>query len=254
VLDVEQELTALGAAIEWPATPDLRGRVLPKYGEVVVLPIYRAHGRGVPRWALVAAAAILIVITLAFTWLGLHTVVYRVPRLPTPPAHSPGKLGSNLDLGTPTTVDGAQGKVSWKIALPPSLGAPDAVYLKLPPAGPSQGEVTLVYAQRPGIDVSGQTGVAVLVTEARGSVSEIFFQKMLGPDSTLEPVTVNGHSGYWISGHPHDFVFRDASGNFYTDQMRLATNTLIFDDNGTIVRIEGDLTKAQALAIASSIA
>ena len=30
-------------------------------------------------------------------------------------------------------------------------------------------------------------------------------------------------------------------------------NTLIFDDNGILVRIEGDLTKAQALEIANSL-
>jgi hypothetical protein len=35
--------------------------------------------------------------------------------------------------------------------------------------------------------------------------------------------------------------------------MRLATNTLIFDNGGTVVRIEGDLTKAQALEIAKSL-
>jgi hypothetical protein len=35
--------------------------------------------------------------------------------------------------------------------------------------------------------------------------------------------------------------------------MRLATNTLIFDNRGTIVRIEGDMTQAQALRIANSM-
>jgi hypothetical protein len=66
-------------------------------------------------------------------------------------------------------------------------------------------------------------------------------------------VTVNGHKGYWISGKPHAFFFTDAAGNFRDETLRLATNTLIFDDNGTIVRIEGDLTKAQALEIATSL-
>ena len=115
------------------------------------------------------------------------------------------------------------------------------------------GEVTLVYGQSPEIKVSGQTGVAVLVTEARGQINENFFQKTLGPDSTLERVSVGGHIGYWIAGHPHDFVFTDANGNFQDDALRLATNTLIFDHNGTIVRIEGDMTRAQALQIAGSI-
>jgi hypothetical protein len=92
----------------------------------------------------------------------------------------------------------------------------------------------------------------VLVTEARGSINENLFGKILGPDTKIEQVTVNGHPGYWISGHPHDFAFTDANGGFYSEQMRLATNTLIFNDNGTVVRIEGDMTKAQALQIGSA--
>ena len=128
-----------------------------------------------------------------------------------------------------------------------------AVYVKLPPSGPSGGEVSLVYTERPGIKLSGLTGVAVLVTEARGKVDETFFQKMLGPYATVEQVAVNGHAGYWISGSPHDVAFTDADGHFYSESLRLATNTLLVDDNGTIVRIEGDLTKAQALQIAASM-
>src|SRR5438270_500599 len=93
----------------------------------------------------------------------------------------------------------------------------------------------------------------VLVTEARGQTNEIYFQKMLGGDATIEPVTVKGHSGYWIAGRPHNFAFTDADGNVYSDTLRLATNTLIFDDSGMIVRIEGDMTKSQALQIAASL-
>jgi hypothetical protein len=143
--------------------------------------------------------------------------------------------------------------VSWTITVPKSLGNPDEVYLQQPPTGPSQGEVTLVYSARPGIPVSGQTGVSVLITEARGAVDKNFFGKMLGADTTLQEVTVNGHPGYWIAGKPHAFVFIDSSGQTRYETMRLATNTLIFDNGGTVVRIEGDLTKAQALEIARSL-
>ena len=125
--------------------------------------------------------------------------------------------------------------------------------MKEPPDGPSGGEVTLVYAQRPDFRVSGQTGVSVLVTEARGKVNEVFFQKMLGPGVTIEDVTVKGRPGYWISGSPHDFVFADANGDAHYERLRLATNTLIFDDNGTVIRIEGDMTKSQALELAGSL-
>jgi len=184
------------------------------------------------------------------SWLNLHTIITRVNQLPTPSPQPSGPLGKRLGLGEPTTLDNAQAKVTWKIVVPASLGRPDEVYFL---DGPPQGEVTLVYKSRPGLNASGQTGVAVLVTEVNGKVNSNFFGKMLGPDTTLEEVTVNGHQGYWISGKPHAFFFTDAAGNFRDETLRLATNTLIFDDNGTIIRIEGDLTKAQALEIATSL-
>lgn len=252
--DLEQQLTALAGAIEWPPSPRLK---VP-----FPLPARRPRLTWVRPLAYAAAAAFLIAATLlAYTptreaiasWVNLHVIVHRVQQLPTPSPRPSGPLGQRLDLGTQTTIAQAQSGVSWRIGVPSSLGQPDEVYLKRPPAGPSGGEVTLVYAQRADIPVSGLTGVSVLVTEARGAVNENFFQKILGPDATVEPITVRGHAGYWISGHPHAFAFTDANGNFYEDSLRLATNTLIFDDNGTIVRIEGDMTRAQALEIANSI-
>ena len=144
--------------------------------------------------------------------------------------------------------------MKWAVLVPSSLGQPDEVYLQPPQAGPPQGEVTLVYSTRPGIPVSGQTGVAVLITEARGAVNSQFFGKMFGPDTTIEPVTVAGHQGYWIAGAPHEFFFTDVNGNIRNETLRLATNTLLIDEGGTIVRIEGDLTKAQVLEIAASLA
>jgi hypothetical protein len=259
--ELEDQLTALAAAIDWPPTPRLRASRQFLLGQSPLPGPPRRAGRGNFRWALAAAAAFLIVATLlAYTpsreaiagWINLHVTIHRVQNPPTPSPLPPGHLGDNLDLGTPVTLEEARGSTAWKITVPSSLGQPDAVYVKPPPSGPSQGEVTLVYAHRPDIPVSGQTGVAVLVTEARGKVNEIFFQKMLGPGSTIEQVNVGGHAGFWIAGHPHDFVFTDADGKVYGETMRLATNTLIFDNNGTIVRIEGDMTKAQALAIATS--
>jgi hypothetical protein len=252
VPELEDQLLSLGDSIVWPATPNLRVAV----GPTLTLLSKRGGERvtqRVPRWVLAAAALLLVVLLLAFTWLNLHTLIYRVPNPPTPTQHSPGVLGSNLDLGKATSLTDAQAQLQWKVVVPPGLGKPNAVYVKLPPSGPSGGEVTLVYAAAPGVNVSGQTGVAVLVTEARGTVNEIYFEKMIGPGATVEQVTVHGHSGYWISGHPHDFLFVSADGTVHDDAMRLATNTLILDDGGTIVRIEGDMTKAQALQIAGSI-
>jgi hypothetical protein len=259
VPELEEQLVALGAELAWPPTPDLAARVSSRItARVVVLrgPWYQS------RWA-IAAAAVVIALTalLAYNptreaiadWVNVHVLFQRVNVLPTPSPQPPGPLGERLGLGGRTTLAGAQKTVTWPVMIPARLGSPDEVYLQLPPDGPSLGEVTLVYSTRPGIPVSGETGVAVLITEARGGINEQFFGKMLGSDATLEAVTVAGHHGYWVSGSPHRFVFLDANGNFRDETMRLATNTLILDEGGTVVRIEGNLTKAQAMEIAASL-
>jgi hypothetical protein len=147
----------------------------------------------------------------------------------------------------------ARAAVSWQVLVPTLLGDPDEVYFEPPPDGPAGGGVTLVYASRPGIPASNLTGVAVLVTEVEGRITSDSFGKTLGEGAKLEGVSVAGHPGYWISGTPHVFFFIDAAGNVRYETLRLATNTLLVDEGGTIVRIEGDLTKAQALSIAASL-
>ena len=253
--ELDQRLSELAAAIEWPATPQLASRVRHRVAQP--RPAWYQS-----RWAMAAAAVVIAAGALFVytpsrdaiaSWVNLHVVIQFTQHPPTPSPQPPGPIGRRLGLGEQTTLEGARAHVAWNIVVPSSLGTPDEVYLQPSPIGPPQGEVTLVYTTRPGIPASAQTGVAVLLTEVRGSVDENFFGKMLGPGTTLQNVTVNGQAGYWISGSPHEFFFLDADGNLRNETMRLATNTLIFDDHGTIVRIEGNLTYAQALQIAESL-
>lgn len=261
--DLERQLAALATEIDWPGTPGLSSRVAARIAE-------DAHPRGPARlrpstgrrWALAAAAMILAAAALfAYSpsreaiagWLNLHTFIQRVPHLATPTPQPSGPLGSRLGLGHQTTLDQARRSVAWHVIVPSSLGAPDEVYIQDPTQGPPDGEVTLVFRARPGIPVASQTGVGVLVTEARGTIDQNFFGKILGPDTTLEAVTVSGRQGWWIAGAPHQFFFTDSGGNFRSETLRLATNTLLLDEGGTVIRIEGNLTKAQALEIAASL-
>ena len=263
--ELEQQLTALGTALDWPPTPEIH---LPARRGGRAPLAARGWGGAVgssyrSKWVLAAAASIVIAAAglLAFppsreaiaNWINVHTIFQEVPQLATPTPQPPGPLGQRLGLGGLTTLPDAQKHISWHIGVPSTLGPPDEVYLQPPPDAPAQGEVTLVYATRPGIPIAGQTGVSVLVTEARGAVDQNFFGKMIGPGTTLEAVTVAGHQGYWISGPLNEFFFTDANGNFRNETVRLAANTLILDYGGTVIRIEGNLTKAQALEIAASL-
>jgi len=261
---LEARLTALGRDLDWPATPKLSRAVAARIAPAADLRRRRETAAGhwyQRRWALAAAIVLALVAVFAYTpsrdaiasWLNLHTRFQQVPQLPTPSPLPPGPLGTRLGLGTQTTLSSAKGAVKWQVLAPSSLGQPDEIYLQVPPFGPSQGEITLVYSGRPGIPTSGHTGVGVLITEARGGVNAQFFGKTFGPGTTIEAVTVSGHQGYWISGTPHDLFLIDSDGNTRDETLRLATNTLLIDEGGTIIRIEGDLTKDQALQIAASL-
>jgi len=258
VPDLEQQLTELGESIAWPQTPPhLWGGVSRRLteGRRPRLALWRWNSR----WALAAVAVLLILATLlAYTpsrnaiahWVIDRVGITRVQQLPTPSPLPSGTLGNQLGLGIPTTLEQAQRQVRWKITVPSALGEPDAVYVRILPEG---GEVSLVYGHVAGIPVAGETGVAVLVTEVQGRVRQDYFEKMIGPNTTIEDVVVDGHAGYWVSGSPHIFMFEDATGQAFPDTLRLATNTLVFSDGGTIIRIEAYTSKERAIQIAGSL-
>jgi hypothetical protein len=252
---LERQLTDLGQALEWPLAPNLAPRVR----EAI-----RPRRPWIEsRWAIAAAAAIAILAALLAyppsrdtiaDWLNLRTRFQTLPQPVTTPSPLPaGPIGERIGLSGLTTLPAAQAAVKWQVLLPQSLGQPDEVYLEGPPTGPAYSEVTLVYGPRPGIPASAQTGVGVLVTEVLGRVTSDSFGKIVGEGTKIEAVSVSGHSGYWISGAPHIFYFIDETGAVRYETLRLATNTLIIDEGGAIVRIEGDLTKNQALKIAASL-
>ena len=253
---LEQQLSRLGAELEWPATPNLAPAIRLRMNA----PRRQWFEN---RWALAAAAAILVLAALVAyppgrdaiaNWIDVHTSFKIVPHLSTPTPQSPGPLGQRLGLGSRTTLAQSRTALTWQVLVPASLGQPDEVYLQPPPDAPSDGEVTLVYAARAGLPAAGETGVGALITEARGSINSEFFGKIIGPGTTIEPVTTSGGSGYWIAGAPHAFVFVDRAGEVRYETLRLATNTLLINKGGTVIRIEGNLTKAQALEIAASLA
>ena len=254
LIELEQQLSRLGAALEWPATPNLT--------PVVRLKIATSPPRFDSRWAIAAAAILAVASLIAYApsrdaiagWINVHTFFRTVPHLATPTPLPPGPLGRRLGLGSPTTLSQARAALEWSVLVPASLGPPDEVYLQPPSDAPSGGEVTLVYADRSGLPAAGETGVGVLLTEARGSLNSNYFGKTIGPGTTIQQVSVDGSSGYWIAGAPHIFGFTDSAGDVRFETLRLATNTLLLDIGGSVVRIEGNLTKDQALAIAATLA
>jgi hypothetical protein len=254
--DLHAELTAL--TVEWPATPDLAGAVAERLerGEGAAKPDRRR--RRLPRWRLslaygLAALAAAFAVTMAASpdarsavleWLGLKSVKIE-RREPVAPQPSPGALGSGLGLGTPVTLAEARERSPFlRVPEAQGLGDPDAIYL----GGKS---VALVYGERAGYARAGTTGAALLVQEFPARVGQ-FIEKAVGQAARLERLRVDGAPAYFITGS-HGFAY-DSNGSADFEDQRLAGNTLLVERaDGLLIRVEGEISRDRAVAVARSV-
>jgi hypothetical protein len=236
--ELEHALRQLGATIEFPEPPDLATRVRDRLGE--------APDRGwAPRRLVAVALAVLVVAvaavlavpparTAVLEWLGIKGVsVTRVETLPEVGVLRPGDLGARVTLAE------ARERAPWIVE--PRLeevGPPDEVYFSTDVPGD---QVTFVWGTA--------TGARLLMTQSPG---EAFADKMLAPGTDAEQTDVDGKLGIWFSGEPHVFIYRDERGQIREETSRLARNTLLWQDGQLTIRIEGDLSRDEALEIARS--
>lgn len=168
------------------------------------------------------------------------------------PTGTPALPGAGLQLGAPVTLTQARAAVRYAVLAPTAaaLGEPDAIYLDQTVPG---GAISFVYGPRPGLPASAQTGVGLVLTEFPGDIEPGFFGKTIGPDTRLTPTTVNGAPGWWLEGQPHLFYYRDATGRVRDSQLRLAGNTLLWEQGSLTVRIEAAVSLDEALRIATTV-
>jgi hypothetical protein len=240
--DLELALVQLGRELRYPETPDLAPAVRAR------LAAGRPSQRRVPRRALVLAFAALAVIVAAamavpqsraaiLEFFGLRGVtIERVERLPEVNPQAP------LVLGEEVTLEEAQASARFPILVPEELGEPDAVYFSSIPVG---GMVSLVYGDR--------EDPRALFTQFRGSVQEVAIMKKAVADTDVRDVFVGTSPGFWLSGAPHVFRFIDANGEFSEENVRLAGNVLLWERGGLTLRLEADVSQAEAIEIGRSV-
>jgi hypothetical protein len=258
--ELGRALVDLGARLDYPRMPALAVQVRhrlerelepPSVREVLrpYRPLRRSVTIAVLGLLLVAGAATAALFRIRGVEIRIRSTPTAVPsRSPTTEA-SPD-LGRTLSLGERVTLREARQAVSFRVRLPslPELGSPDEVYID---DEPSSGRVTAVYAPRPGLARTSATDVGLLVTEFRARFDEEFVIKEAGPGTRVEQVSVGGAPGYWVEGEPHTVVYVDDRG-LNSDTLRLAGNTLLWERNGVTFRLEADISKGEALRIATS--
>jgi len=163
-------------------------------------------------------------------------------------------VGRRLGLGEPVSLAAARERLAFPPLIPTlaELVQPDEVYATTEIPG---GRLTLLYRPRPTLPEVGTTGAAVLITQMRGTVDpNVALAKQLGPNTRLEQVVVNGGRGYWIDGQAHMVFFLDANGVLHDETLRLAGNTLLWEQGELTLRMELGGNKEAALRIAASLA
>jgi hypothetical protein len=270
--ELARSLRGLGDELDYPAGAGIASAVRARLDEAASVPSWQqrlarwirptAGARGRRAWQPVAAAIALVLTVfigslVAFPtvretvadWLGLRGIgITIVPSLsPLPTRHGA------LALGAPMSLEQARATVDWPILVPddPALGPPDEVYVDRTVLG--GGAVSLVWSARPGYPAASTTGAGLLITELKARIDERYFQKVLGPGTTVERVHVGAAPGYWISGEPHELIVVDARGDAVFQQVRLAGDVLMWEAGDVTVRVESALTRDDAIRLGSSI-
>jgi Domain of unknown function (DUF4367) len=276
--DLELVLSAAAPAVAFPDAPDIASATIARLRQspvrrpssvsrriaswfqpgAVLRPVFQ------PVWPRVAVAAVLVTVifssTLVFSptarhavagWLGLRGE--KITVVNTPPPTTPLALGAGLNLGEEVTLAEARAAVPFDILVPtpPPLGLPDEVYLR---EGNIADQVTLLYRERAGLPKAAFTGAGLLITEFRARIdTEFVLNKLIYMGTAVEPVTVNGERGFWISGEPHEIAYVDHDRSQVFDRVRLSGNVLVWEHGDVTIRLEADISKEEALRIAASV-
>jgi hypothetical protein len=230
--ELELQLTALGRELDFPREPDLAPAVRE-----------RLEGRRPFPWRAVAVAFAVVVLAvgaafavpparsaiLRFFHLGGESV-QRVQTLPSAVERS--QAGG---LGSPLSRSEAERRVGFRLVLPPLEGdGPRRVYL----LGDTLATVVLHAYGHP-----------VLLSEFQSSHPE-FLQKLVV--EPVEPVRVNGARGLWVKG-VHTLSYFNARLGFRERPVKIHGNVLLWVRGPLTLRLEGRLTKEQALALARRV-
>jgi hypothetical protein len=246
-IPLESRLAALAPEIAFPATPALAASVTAELRR----PSRRATWRRpLTRGAALALAALLLLAAVAAAvgiGLGGLRLVFG------PASFSPlPSMAVGPGLGQATTLAEARNAISFTLRIPklPELGDPDLVYLAKPPEG---GVVTLLFSPRPGFPADPSTGIGLIITQFRADIGPEVFEKLIDSGVRVTPTRVNGIDAWWVAGGEHFFFYRDPAGRVVDATLRLAGDTLIWEENGITHRVEGAPSLDGAVRVAEAL-
>jgi hypothetical protein len=251
--ELEARLRDLAADAAWPPTPDLESAVTARLAAAGESASARWRGR---RGVVAAIIAALVLVPAAgaaafpgarhdvLRWLGLEHV--RVERKATPP---PPQARPELedDLGERVTRAEAVDRAGFEPVAPAALGDPDRIRVVAQ-------RISLVYAPRAGLPRLPRVNAGLILTETRGRMDSAYLRKLLyGAGAQVHRVEVNGRPGAFISGGSHGYIYVAPGGTVEEDRPLLTGPTLLWEQDGLVLRLEGEMDRATALRLARSM-
>ena len=230
--ELELQLVALGRELDLPDEPDLASIVRE-----------RLEGRRPFPWRAVAVGFTVVVLAIGAAFAVpqarsailrfFHLGGERVQRVETlPRAVERSQAGG---LGTPLSRAEAERRVGFRLVLPPFKGdGPERVYV----LGDTLATVVL-----------RAHGHSVLLSEFSSSRPEFLEKLVVGP---VEPTRVDGARGLWVEG-VHTLSYFNRRLGFRERPVLISGNVLLWVRGPLTMRLEGRLTKEQALELAHRI-
>ena len=228
--ELERRLQQLGGEIAYPTTPrldlDLEGRAArPSLLRPLALgfAILLAVVAGVLAFSPGARSAFLEIFHIR------GATVERVDALPDVRAQ-------RLDYGERVSRAEAERRVGFELL---DLGSePDAIFVR------PDGLASVVY---------GNPAMPRLVlSQARGAIFDGFIKKTADLGTTIVGVDVDGEPGLYVDGPQHFVMFLDENGQISDERTYLAGTVLLWNRGDLLLRLEGDLSRDEALELARS--
>jgi hypothetical protein len=149
----------------------------------------------------------------------------------------PEVRAQRIDFGEPVTSEEAEQRAGFEL-----VGLddePDGTFIR------PDGLVSAVYGD--------PDEPRLVLSQARGGVYDGFIKKTGGAGMIIREVDVNGERGLFVDGPDHFVMFLDENGVISDEPTYLAGTVLLWNRGGLLLRLEGDLTLAEALELAESV-
>ncbi|MCH7584568.1 MAG: hypothetical protein IH941_05345 [Acidobacteria bacterium] len=245
---VTAALADLGAAIDFPPVPDLDVT----FTRLEIHPLGRVAAR--LRWAVAAGIVAVVALVMLVTpvreavadWLGIgRTRIVEVDEIPADIEESIQGLGVEVPFGEGLALFGVVD--SW----PAALGEPDRFFVRIREGRPS--ELSMVWLPRQDLPEVGSTGIGALFTRFEGTLEAPTVEKSVGEGTSVQLVAVGDAPGYWIGGDAHTFGYLGKDGEVILETLRLAGNTLLWEEGGVSYRFESGLVQEAAITVAETV-